>query len=103
MANRVDNPLAVSRPEVARPGTQGERPQQPKPSEKHQTDRVEISAAAQHRAEAPAREVPSARPESAASALNEPTRNQAAQLREQQEAANQPQSQQPGNLVDVTG
>ena len=114
MPNRVDNPGAGTRPEVARPGTQerAQQAEQTQPAEQP-ADRVEISQAAQQqaRSEAPAQpergaaqDAPSAQSESAPSAVNETTQNQAQQLREQQEAAQPPaENQQTGNLVDVTG
>ena len=115
MPNRVDNPGAGTRPEPARPATQGadqaQQPAQSEPAQQPATDRVEISAAAQQQAQAPAQpergaaqEAPSAQTNSAPSGVNEQTRTQAEQLREQQNASRAPGAgNQPGNLVDVTG
>ncbi len=112
MPNRVDNPGAGTRPEPTRPATQGaDQARQPEPAQQPATDRVEISAAAQQQAQAPAQpergaaqEAPSAQTDNAPSGVNEQTRTQAEQLREQQNASRQPgEGNQPGNLVDVTG
>ena len=67
--------------------------------------------AAQQQAQAPAQpergaaqEAPSAQTSNAPSGVNEQTRTQAEQLREQQNASRAPGAgNQPGNLVDVTG
>ena len=115
MPNRVDNPAVGARPEATRPGTQ--RPNQVQqaaqstpPPDAATADQIEISNAARQQAEAPAPErgstqdAPSAqRLEGEPSAVSEVTREQAEQLREEQRARAQPESQQPGNLVDVTG
>ena len=114
MPNRVDNPLAGARPEPVRPGSQQadsaqQASQAAGPPDAATSDRVEISNAARQQAQAPAPErgaaqdAPSAQQESQAqeSAVNSATREQADQLREQQQA--RPEGQQPGNLVDVTG
>jgi hypothetical protein len=115
MPNRVDNPVPGARPEATRPGTQ--RPGQAEqtaqsapPPDAATADRIEISNAARQQAEAPAPERGVAqdasrvqRQEGEPSAVGEVTREQAEQLREKQRARAQPESQQPGNMVDVTG
>ena len=115
MPNRVDNPVPGARPEDTRPGTQ--RPggaqqaaQSAQPPDVATADRIEISNEARQQAEAPAPERGVVHDDSRAqwqegepSAVGEVTREQAEQLRDEQRARAQPESQKPGNLVDVTG
>jgi hypothetical protein len=92
MPNRVDNPVAGARPGTERAEQSQQATQADAPPDTATTDRVEISNAARQQAQAPATERGAA--QGAPSA-------QAEQLGEVQRA--QPESQQPGNLVDVTG
>ena len=115
MPNRVDDPVPGARPEATRPGTRRpDRGQQAaqsgQPPDAARADQLEISYAARQKAEVP---IPVRGPtqhdlgaqlqEGEPAVVGEATRELAEQLREEQRARAQPESQQPGNLVDVIG
>ena len=115
MPNRVDNPVPGARPEATRLGTQRldqaqQAAQSGQPPDAGLADQLEISNAARQQAEVQLPESGSTQDDPSAPhqegeppVVGEATRELAKQLREEQRARAQPESQQPGNLVDVTG